>query len=284
MNVAIINGVIASIDRAIDLAMVHRKIDKRYQSIYGNAFTENLLPTNESGFYFGISIRPFHGWKIDAYADFYKFPWLKYSIDSPSYGREFFMMIGFNPTKQLELSIRYKNEVKHSNFNSPSPLTEILLIPRSSLRTQFSYRFSRSILFKNRVELLWYGNKTDDSESGYLAYTDLHYKPFSLPFAGSLRLQYFETEGFNSRLYALENDVLYNYSTPVFFDKGFRWYLNIRTDVSQWILPNTSKVEIDLSLKYAMTHYFELDKIGSGNDEIQGKLKSELGFQVLVSR
>jgi hypothetical protein len=46
-----------------------------------------------------------------------------------------------------------------------------------------------------------------------------------------LRLQYFETGGFNSRIYAYENDVLYSYSIPANFDKGSRYYMVLNYDI-----------------------------------------------------
>jgi hypothetical protein len=53
---------------------------------------------------------------------------------------------------------------------------------------------------------------------------DILYKPLLAPYAAVLRLQYFETDSYNSRIYAYENDVLYSYSIPAFYDKGFRYY------------------------------------------------------------
>ena len=55
-------------------------------TLYTNAFTENTYPTNEKGFYAGIiNTGRDNPWRIDAYADFYKFPWLRYRVDAPSY-------------------------------------------------------------------------------------------------------------------------------------------------------------------------------------------------------
>ena len=71
---AIINGMMASLHSLIDLSILHRAIASSYQSLFGNAFTENTLPTNEHGIYNGISIRPHHHWRIDLYADLFSFP------------------------------------------------------------------------------------------------------------------------------------------------------------------------------------------------------------------
>ena len=58
--------------------------------------------------------------------------------------------------------------------------------------------------------------KVADAENGFLIYTDVLYKPMFKAFSGNIRLQYFETDGYNSPLYAFESDVLYGYSIPVF--------------------------------------------------------------------
>ncbi|MBK7308594.1 MAG: hypothetical protein IPI88_17340 [Chitinophagaceae bacterium] len=90
-------------------------------------------------------------------------------------------------------------------------------------------------------------------------------------FSGGLRLQYFETDGYNSRLYAYENDVLYSFSIPVFYDKGLRYYININYDINK---------KMTLWIKWAQTIYNDKTLIGSGLDEIKGITKSEVKLQV----
>jgi hypothetical protein len=283
-NIAVINGIIASIDRSMDLALLHRRLDKRYQSLYGNAFTENTLPTNESGIYIGTSFRPSHRWKIDAYADFFRFPWLKFSAYAPGYGAEYLTQVTFTPSKQVELYIRYKKEVKHLNEDVNQPTSQLMFIPRRSLRVQISDKLNRQFLLRTRMDILWYRDEPDLRERGYLVYADLNYHSFTRFISGNTRVQYFETDGYNSRLYAYENDLLYSYNTPAFFEKGFRWYLNIRTDVSKWIFTSKRAFNMEVWMKYAITRYTEKLQIGSGLDEIQGNLRSEFKFLVVFSR
>jgi len=49
-------------------------------------------------------------------------------------------------------------------------------------------------------------------------------KPWSL----SVRIQYYQTEGYNSRIYAYEQDLPYNYGIPAVYGSGYRW--NVVTD------------------------------------------------------
>jgi hypothetical protein len=271
-NKAFINGLLLSVDARVDLSLLHRAINKAYQSINGNAFTENTYPTNESGMYAGISIRPAAGWRLDGYADFFKFPWLKFLVDAPSSGKDFLVQLTYTPNKQVEVYTRFRSETKQSN--QPDNITStnyIVSIPKQSWRTQLSYKISTDISLRNRIELLWYDKKGANKENGFLTFFDLIYKPLLKPFSGVLRLQYFETDDYNSRIYAYENDVLYSYSIPAFFDKGFRYYLNLNYDLNK---------QLSFWFRWSQTIYLNRATIGSGLDEITGNRKSELKLQV----
>ena len=116
LNKAILNGLLISVDPHVDLSFVQRAIDKRYQAVYGNAFTENTYPTNENGIYAGISLKPMSGWRLDMYADFYRFPWLKYLVDAPGYGKDFLVQATFAPNKQLMIYSRFRSESKQHDL------------------------------------------------------------------------------------------------------------------------------------------------------------------------
>ena len=271
LNKAFINGVLISVDPRVDISFVQRTINKAYQSINGNAFTENTYPTNETGFFAGATIRPAIGWRVDMYGDIYKFPWLKYLVDAPSHGRDYLAQVTYTPNKQVEVYSRFRNETKQSNHPDNNTVTNFLIsIPRQSWRTQVSYKLNTAITLRNRVELLWYDNKEVNKENGFLTFFDFMYKPLLSSYSGVLRLQYFETDGYNSRIYAYENDVLYSYSIPSFSDKGFRYYLTLNYDLSK---------KISFWLRWAQTIYQNKTTVGSGLDEINGNRRTELKLQ-----
>jgi hypothetical protein len=268
---AFINGLLISTDARVDMSFLYRKISRGYQSLYSNAFTENTFPTNESGFYSGITINPNDFLRIDAYADFFHFPWLKYRTDAPTSGNDYMLQVTYTPNKQVELIARYKAEKKPINFN-PENLTLNPVIPKTKqgLRLHFIYKADKTFTFRSRVELAWYDKKGDDPQNGFLIFTDLVCKPLMKRFSGNIRLMYFETDGYNSRLYAFENDVLYGYSIPVFFDKGYRYYVNLNYDVNR---------KFSMWLRFAQTVYPEKRNIGSGLDMINGNKKTEMKLQ-----
>jgi Helix-hairpin-helix motif len=270
---AFVSGILITTASSVDMSFLYRNISPGYQSLYTTAFTESSFPANEKGFYSGISIHPGSTWRIDAYADFYKFPWLKFRVDAPSNGSDYLVQLTYKPNKQLEMYSRFRSEAKAINYN-PNQLTlpPVVAQPKQTWRTQFSYKVNSAVTLRNRVEMLWYNRKSSQAEQGFLAYFDLLYKPMLQPWAGSIRLQYFETDSYNSRLYAYENDVLYSFSIPVFYDKGLRYYLNANYDINR---------RLTLWVKWAQTIYKNKTLIGSGLDEIKGNTKSEIKLQVM---
>ena len=272
-NKAFINGILISLSSTVDLSLLYRNISKSYQSLYTSAFTEGTYPTNEKGLYAGISIRPHVFWRIDAYADFYKFPWLRYRVDAPSTGSDYLVQVNYKPNKKLDIYTRYHAESKSINVN-PFQLTlsPVIQQPKKNWRTQVSYKINEAITLRNRTEIVWFDKRGPDAEQGFLTFFDFIYKPALSSLAGSIRLLYFETEGYNSRLYAYENDVLYSFSIPVFYDKGYRYYLNINYDINK---------KLSLWIKWSQTIYKDKNPVGSGLDEINGNTKSEIKLQAM---
>ncbi|MGZ8557767.1 MAG: ComEA family DNA-binding protein [Chitinophagaceae bacterium] len=274
-NSAFLNGLLISVDSRVDISIVQRAVAKNYQAVSGNAFTENVYPSNENGIYAGITIRPAAAWRLDAYGDIYKFPWLKYQVDAPSSGRDFLAQLTYTPNKQAEIYTRFRNERKQVNQPDNNSVYNYLVgIPKQNWRIQTSYKINSTLTLRNRVEMIWYNNKkVENNETGFLAFADIIYKPVMKPFSGVVRLQYFETDGYNSRLYAYENDVLYSYSIPVFYDKGYRYYFTLNYDLTK---------KISLWLRWAQTIYQDKNTVGSGLDEINGNRRTELKCQVRI--
>jgi len=107
-------------------------------------------------------------------------------------------------------------------------------------------------------------------ETGYLVYQDVIYKPKSSPFSFSFRYGLFDTDSYSSRIYAYENDVLYSFSIPAYYNRGVRTYLTTRYQFRKGI---------DLWLRYAITYFENIDTIGSGLEEIECNHRSDIKIQ-----
>jgi hypothetical protein len=271
---AFLNGLLISVDPRVDVSILHRNIDPRYQSNNGNAFTENTYPTNENGLYSGITIRPASAWRFDAYIDVFKFPWLKYLVDAPSQGKDFLTQLTYTPNRQLEVYTRYRSETKQGNQpDNNTAMNYIVSLPRQNWRTQISYSINAAFAVRSRAELLRYNKNGKNAENGFLTFFDIIYKPPMKNYSGNLRLQYFETDDYDSRIYAFENDVLFYYSIPAFYNAGFRYYVNLNYNLNS---------NISFWLKWSQTLYNDVESVGSGLDEIPGSKKSEIRVMARV--
>ena len=273
LDKAFVNGLLVNMDAHVAMSFFYRNISRGYQSLYSNAFTENTYPTNESGLYSGITITPTYFLRIDAYADFYHFPWLKYRTDASTSGQDYMIQLTYKPNKQVSIYTRFRTESKPINYNPYNlTLNPVVARPKKGFRTQFNYKLDNAFTFRSRVELSWFDKKSDAPQNGFLAFIDFLYKPMLKSFSGNIRLQYFETDDYDSRIYAFENDVLYGYSIPSFFDKGYRYYVNGNYDVTK---------KLSFWIRFAQTIYSEKNTIGSGLDLIYGNKKSEVKMQMI---
>ncbi|MEO9022475.1 MAG: helix-hairpin-helix domain-containing protein [Ginsengibacter sp.] len=275
MNKAFINGLLINTDSKVAMSFLYRNISREYQSLHANAFTENTYPTNESGFYSGITITPTDFLRLDAYADFFRFPWLKYRVDAPTSGTDYMVQLTYKPNRQVEIYTRYRNQNKPINFNpNDVGMNPVVGRPRQGLRTQFRYKPEGKFAFRSRVEMAWFDKKGDAPQNGFLIFSDVIFKPVMKPFSANARVLYFESDGYDSRMYTFENDVLYGYSIPVFFDKGYRYYINVNYDFSR---------KMSVWIRFAQTIYSDKTSIGSGLDVIQGNKRSEMKLQIIYS-
>jgi hypothetical protein len=282
-NRAFIHGILVCVDSKVDVSLIQRTISASFQSINGNAFTENTYPSNETGFYCGITVRPGLGWKFDAYGDISKFPWLKYLVDAPGYSNGFLAQITYTPNKQVELFSSFRSETKQHNQADNLPTLQrgnngthfLVFKHKKNWRTQLSFKANPALTLRSRVELLWYtsDDSRDHIEKGFLSFLDFLYRPMLVPYSMVFRIQYFESDSYDSRLYAFENDVLYSYSIPAFYDKGFRYHLTINYDLNK---------RISCWFRWSQIIYRDKSVISNGTDEIKGNKKSEIKLQVRV--
>ncbi len=271
LNAALVNGALISLDPRLDLSLVYRSLSKAYQNIFGNAFTENTLPINERGLYAGMRLRPYTGWQMNAYADLFSFPWIKYRVDAPSKGREYMIQLEHQPSRETTVYLLYRNKNKPLNEsvgNMNIPTDKI----KQSLRVNVATQLSDGWLIKARLENCWFNNNRPDAEQGFLGFLEGSKKTGKWRIGS--RLQYFESDGYNSRIYAYENDVPFSYSIPAFFDTGFRYYINVNCKVNK---------HLSFSIRWARTIFRNAQTIKSGLDEINGNSQSDARVQLQLS-
>jgi hypothetical protein len=225
-NKALVSGIIKSLDPRMDITMIYRNISKDFRSIQSNALTQNTEANNEQGLFLCLNLQTNARSKIDGYADHYINKWPGYFTDGIRRGKAYSVQYTWKPNKKTEFYIRWQQDQRNSNQRLDGDKTNrLLLSTNTKWRMHASFMPHESIMIRQRVELSNYGEENTANETGFLTYMEIIYKPMLKPFSISARASVFETEGYNSRIYSYERDLLSYYSIPAFYDKGIRHYL-----------------------------------------------------------
>lgn len=270
---AFVTGAIANLDPNFSIAILYRDYQRNFQPISSAAIGESSTNENERGLYTGFSAKLHKHFTLTAYYDQFTFPWLKFGIDAPSKGYQYLTQLTYKPSKKTEMYVRVraKNKEKNTAIDLNEGIDYLVNEKQTNYRYNFSYQISKSFKIKSRVELVNYDKEESPFETGYVIYQDIIYKALSSPFTFSLRYGIFDTDSYNSRIYAFENDVLYAYSIPAYYNRGTRTYLTVKYNI---------KRGIDIWLRYGLFYYDNIDVISSGLEEIQGNHKQEIKAQI----
>lgn len=268
-----INGLISSLSPIVSAVLLHRNYQKDYYSFYNQGIGESSTAVNEKGFYAGLQIKPGKKFGVDFYTDLFKFPWLKFGVDAPSSGYDILSQFNYTPNRSTRFTLRYQFQNKEKNATNALVTSMLEFEKKSNYRAEVQYQINKSFSLRNRLELVQYHLESAAQKFGYLAYQDVNYSPLSSKWSGNMRLTLFDTDGFDTRIYAYENDVLYGFSIPGFQNQGIKFYTNLRYNL---------KRGVDLWVKYSYTKYNGVSTVGSGLEEIQGDNRSEAKVQLRI--
>lgn len=255
-----------------NLIFLYRSYQKRYHSFFGSAFSEQSgHPRNERGLYLGITHRFGNRVQVQAYRDQFHFPGPRFQADQPSSGHEWFFHTNYRPRRNLTLQtlIRLKTREQETTQSDSFGREFRTLTPvsRKSYRIQAENQVNQKIRLRSRFELVRSGNPV---ESGYLIFQDIRFRvrPYIRLDA---RITFFDTDGFTSRVFQFENDLLYVMTNTMLQGQGQRVYILIHTSPFR---------HADLWIKAATTLYENSTSVGSGLSEIRGNRRSDLSVQI----
>ncbi|WP_159468516.1 helix-hairpin-helix domain-containing protein [Dyadobacter sp. 3J3] len=266
-----IGGLIAGLGRTIDFTLLIRHYDRNFHSLYGGSISEATRPINETGAYWGLRYSPNRRWQFSGFYDRFHFPWLKYQINAPSDGQDYFLHALWKPNKKLNMyAVFHEKHKAHNEPDSRFPIPQVLETTRRTAMINFEYEMPLKFSVRTRLQGgdFWYEGKS--KSSGFTIVQDVTYRISKLELSG--RIAFFKTDNYDSRQYVYEKDMLYAFSLPAYYDQGTRHYLMLRYPLTQ---------KMKLWLRWSRTHYSKLDEISSGLNEIQGKKRSELKAQVM---
>lgn len=273
----VIQGAIVPLDPMVKMVLMYRKYSANFHSIAGNGFSKNSVLQNEEGIYFATSIVLNKNSECELYTDCYQINWLRYLVDKPEAQLDIGSKLKWNisrnsvllfqyryKTESKNLKNQYYNEIENRFGHRIKLVLQLKPHPIIYLKSELSISIYDKIYF----EL----GPFHARKKGVLLYQDLGLKWEKPKLQIWGRVAYFDTDSYDERLYAYENDLTYCFTINSYYYQGFRWYLLVKYRIGAF----------DFQLRVSRTIYDNKTVIGSGLEEIQGNSKTEIKGQVII--
>lgn len=244
--IATVNSLGYYLSQYVDVMGIYRFYSFRYNSMYSNAFSEGGKTQNESGFYLGVNWHPRYGLDISAYTDIAYFAWPRYGVSQSSYASDNVLSIRYKTGNWL-LSARYRLHLKQKDGSGSN------LQWRQEHRARLSAEWSDE-RWVSRTQI---DNTKVSVSQGYMLTQNFGFisPKYSLYIGG----KYFNTDGYDSRLYSYERAMPRTFSYPSYFGHGIRYSL-----VAEW-RPVPS---LQFTAKSGVVDYFDRSTIGTSHQQI----------------
>ena len=255
------NGAIATLNtlgwhlsQYVEVMGIYRFYSFNYYSLYANAFSEGGKTQNESGLYLGVRWQPKYGIDIQAYTDLAYFAWPRYGVSQSSYAIDNMVSASYKTGKWL-LSGKYRLHFKQKDSKSASGI---------SWQTEHRLRIGAEWTgdgwtSKSQLDFTSVSSTSESSSSsqGFMITENIGYDIGKWQiFAGG---KYFNTDGYDSRLYSYERAMPHTFSFPAYYGHGIRYSL-----VATWSPSPT----LQFNAKAGITDYFDRSTISSGQQQI----------------
>ena len=252
--IATLNTLGWHLSQYVELMGIYRFYSFNYYSLYANAFSEGGKTQNESGLYLGVRWQPKYGIDIQAYTDIAYFAWPRYGVSQSSYAIDNVVSASYKTGNWL-LSGKYRLHLRQKDSKSVANL---------SWQTEHRLRISAEWTgggWTSRSQLDFTSvSSTSESSSlsqGFMITENIGYDIGKWQiFAGG---KYFNTDGYDSRLYSYERAMPHTFSYPAYFGHGIRYSL-----VATWSPSPT----LQFTSKAGITNYFDRSTISSGQQQI----------------
>ena len=276
---ATLNGLILGLDKRLSFSALHRFFSLKYQALNAQPFSESSKINDENGLYIGLEYKLSKRFIISAYADFWQHQWWRFRVDAPSNGHEYFVKSAFK-FKNTEGYIQLKTKTKQENTTRPdsAKINQIMDKTKAQMRFHFQNKLTKHLTLRNRLELSAY--QDEQQSKGFVIWQDIIWKGTLTakrtddPLSITSRLAFFDTDNYQSAIYAFENDLMYNFNVQPYYYRGTRFYINVGYHFNKNML---------LECRLARTHLTNKNTIGSGLDEIKGNHRTDVKVQVHFS-
>ncbi len=266
---AVLQSAVFRVAPVFQLATLVRYYATDYQSPMGSGFRSTSVDCGEFGTYLAGHLVLSKSVEADLFCDYYRLLWLSYRTDAPVQGMDAGLSLMGRLSRKSDLLVRYQWRSRPKNESDDLYMRRLQEQCRHKLRLQWNYE--PFAFMRTRTEVSMVFNKGPDSlwRKGILMYQDLVFTMKRPQLSLYLRVAYFDTDSYDERLYAYENDVYYTFTVGSYYYQGMRAYLMLRYKIQRF----------SIWLRISRTHYLNRESISSGLTEIDKPHKTEVKVQ-----
>lgn len=263
--VATANTVSFGVLPELDIMLLQRFYSFRYYSLFSRGFSEGGAVQNESGVYAGADWRPVSRLHVTAYVDFARFAWPKYRASDTSQASDNFVSATYT-AGSWTFSSRYRLKIRqYDNEEKPS------IINKTEHRMRASVRYEGA-QWSMRTQADFVSSSYKKSSRGWMISHDVKCSPVRWLMVDA-SASIFDTDDYDSRVYAYEHGMLYSVYFPAFYGRGIRYALFANADISRLLT---------VSAKLGTTDYFDRDHIGSGMQQTDRSSVTDVEVQARI--
>jgi len=253
---AIVQGLSFRPSDRLTINILYRNYAPGYFAFHGNGPGTGSSTSNETGLFGNFSYEAAKHLFISGGCDVEKYPWLKYLCSSPTWGMRHEVRIRAEPTERVKFELAYYKRMSMKDISGSLYIHEQEQLITNSFKGIVRYSPDENFSMAFRLD---YRSVDPSGSKGVLMLQDINYKFRKIPLTIWFRYCIFNTDGWDSRIYTYENDMLYSFSIPAFSGEGSRSYIMAKCDIGE---------RTELRLKYGITsvnyskpEYRETDEI-----------------------
>lgn len=266
---AALQGIRFDLAPGASFAALAHYYDTRYIALQGSGFG---AASGEWGFYLTSQVIINARCELNSYYDYCRSPWLKYRTDAPSNTILAGLNLAISAARNTKINLVYQYKKKEKNQLTEQLVNGLIPFHTSRIRVNCTEQFFDFLKLKSEADIIINHSKTINyNKFGFLIFQDVSISIKKIGLGLDARIAYFDTDSYEERIYAYENDLYYCFTINSHYGKGCRTYLLLKYNYKF----------IHFWIRIAQSYYFDRMVISSGLEEIDRPHKTELKMQLM---
>lgn len=258
----------------LHLTLLQRHYAHDYWALEAKSFSSASELRNEQGIYCGAEWRASAKLHITAYADVYRFPYLRYRVSAPSVGTDAATTWRYTLIEGHTLTLRYRYRMNQRDPSGEHPQQQGTLLDEHIHRLRLRWDGELTSAFTCHATLERCGVRGETYSTGYLSTLHGAYSltrgAHSLNLGSGIAL--FRAD-YAARLYAYERGLLYGYNYQMYYGTGARGYLLVQYS-------HKDAPRLTATGKVGTTYYTDRTTISSGAALIDACHREDIQLQL----